>query len=505
MENQFPPTVPPVPDTGYPTGKRELIFCVLTVLIGLAMVNCVIFGGFHLGFAVTAVLSICTAVWYLAASGKKGDWYTRSILALCLIIAASFGYSGDVFVKFVMFCFLITGVNLALCLTAGQNRRHPGGLRSLLDAPRALFTFGTGKIGPAFRGLRAFFSTGGESSRRAGAILAGLALTVPVLIVMVPLLMSSDAAFEGLMDLLPEFELYELYVTVFWGAFLFLVLYSRTVALRHDTSSASPEQRGRGMHLFTVNTVLAMVCLLYSVYLFSQIAYFSGGFLGILPDGFSVAEYARRGFFEMAVLSGINLGLITFGVAMISRSGSMMRSTKYLCLFIGLVTLFLISASFAKMILYIGTYGLTRLRVLTMAIIAFLALTTVLVCLWLFLPRLQYMKAVMLTALIIGSLVVWMDVDTVVARYNVEGYLSGRLETIDTAHLRSLGDGALEYAAKLQDADDPIVAGIARDMVACWYVNRSDDLRSWNYVNHNAQQYATFWDTVSPESEVYDS
>lgn len=495
MEENIPitPDNPPIPET--PTssaGHRELIFCVLSLLTGLCMANFVIYGGFNLGFAIASVLSIVSAVWYLHASGHRGDWYTRSLLALSLIIAASFGYSGDGFVKFVLFCFLLTSVNLSLCLMTGRNRRHPGGIRSLLDAPRALFSFGVAKMGQSFRALRLFFTSGGESSRKAGAILAGLAIAVPVLVVMIPLLMFSDAAFEGLIDLLPEFEFSEIYVTVLWGVFLFAILYSRSVALHHDQEAKAPDVCGRGLHLFTVNTVLSMVCLLYCVYLFSQIAYFSGGFLGILPNGYSVAEYARRGFFEMALLSGINLGLITFGISMTARSGAVKNSTKYLCLAIGLVTLFLIGTSFAKMLLYIGTYGLTRLRVLTMAIIAFLAVTTVLVCVWLFLPKVQYMKYVMLLALTIGAVVVWMDVDTVVARYNVEGYLSGQLASIDTAHLGELGDGALPYVVQLTEADDPEVAQIARDLVTYWYIRSPGDFRSWNYVNHNAQQYDSF-------------
>lgn len=495
MEEHIPiiPETPPIPEPAPRfSGKRELIFCLITLITGLAMANFVIFGGFNLGFALVSVLSIVSSVWYLHASGHRGDWYTRSLLALSLIIAASFAYSSDIFVKFVLFFFLITGVNLSLCLMAGQNRRHPGGLRSLLDAPRAFFSFGIGKMGFSFRNLRFFFTAGGESSRKAGAVLAGLAIALPVLVVMIPLLMSSDAAFEGLMDLLPEFELSETYVTVLWGAFLFAILYSRSTALHQSTDAKIPEIPGKGLHLFTVNTLLSMVCLLYGVYLFSQIAYFSGGFLGILPNGYSVAEYARRGFFEMAVLSGINLGLITFGIGMVSRTGDVTRSTKYLCLAIGLVTLFLIGTSWAKMLLYIGTYGLTRLRVLTMAIITFLAITTILVCVWLFLPRLEYMKFVVLAAMIIGSVVVWMDVDTVVARYNVEGYLSGKLDTVDTYHLNSLGDGALRYITALTTAEDPGVAETARDLVNQWYVYHPDDFRSWNYINHNAQQYDVF-------------
>ena len=503
MEENIPITPEPAPEAGktYPTGKREMLFCVLILLTGLAMANFVMEGGLRLGFAIAAVISIVCSAWYLAASGHKGDWYTRSILVLCIIIATAFGYSSDGFVKAVLFCFLLVGVNLALCQMAGQNRRAAGGIRSLLDAPRALFALGCGKWSPAMKGIAAFFRTGGETSRKTGAILAGLAIAVPVLAIMIPLLMSSDAAFEGLMDLLPEFDLDELFTTVFWGSILFLILYTRGTALHHEPKNTAPERRGKGLHPFTVNTVLAMVCVLYVVYLFSQLAYFSGGFLGILPEGYSTAQYARRGFFEMAWLCAINLAIITFGISLASRKGPVFPVTKLLCLFIGLVTLFLVSASCAKMVLYIGTYGLTRMRVLTMTIIAFLALTTVMVSVWLFVPKLQYMKAVMLIGLAIGAGVIWMDVDTQVARYNVSAYLSGKLETIDTAHLGSLGDGALESIARLQEAEDPEVAKIAKDLVAYWYIEQPEDFRSWTYVNHNAQQYSEFWTTLPTDSE----
>ena len=502
------PETPPIPDPiPHSAGRRELLFCILAVLSGLGLANFVIYGGFNLGFALISILSICASVWYLHSSGHRGDWYTRSLLAFSLVIAASFGYSDDGFVKFVLFFFLLTAVNLALCLMTGQNRRAPGGVRSLLDAPRALFTFGVGKIGPSIRALRDFFTFGGESSRRAGAVLAGLAIAIPVLVVMVPLLMSSDAAFEGLIGLLPEFEFSEIYVTVFWGTLLGAILYSRSTALHRADAVRSAHRRGSGLHLFTVNTLLGVVCLLYGLYLFSQIAYFSGGFLGILPEGYSVAEYARRGFFEMAVLSGIDLALITFGISMASGRSAVQRSTKLLCLAIGSVTLFLIGASWAKMVLYIGTYGLTRLRVLTMAIITFLAITTVLVCVWLFVPKVQYMKFVVLTALAIGSVVVWMDVDTVVARYNVQGYLSGRLETVDVDHLSWLGAGAVPYLHQLTECDDPGIASQARYCLQTdfnYILTEPEDLRGWNYMTHKALPYKDE-SPVLPRGEVTDS
>ena len=75
--------------------------------------------------------------------------------------------------------------------------------------------------------------------------------------------------------------------------------------------------------------------------------------------------------------------------------------------------------------------GLTRLRLLTEVIMVFLAITTVLVAVWLFVPKMPYMKVVLLTALIIGAVVLWADVDTVVARYNVQAYQTKKLETVD--------------------------------------------------------------------------
>lgn len=473
----------------YPTGKGEMALWAAMLLVGLAMANFVLYGGLRLGFAITACASILLSWIYMARSGKPGSLYTRSVLVLCLLIAAAFGRSDDSVVKLVMVLFLIGGVNLALCQMAGQNRRAPGVFRSLLDAPRALFSFGVGKIAPAMSGVSSFFRTGGEASRRTGAILAGIAIALPVLAVLIPLLIFSDAAFEGLMDLLPDFEFEEAVATLFWGLPLFLVLYTRAVALRREESVPVPEKRGKGLHPFTVNTVLALICGVYLVYLFSQLAYFGGGFSGIVPEGYTTAQYARRGFFEMAWLCAINLAIMACSVSLASRQSPAGLTTRLLCLFLGLVTLFLVSASCAKMVLYIRSFGLTRARVLTMATILFLGAATVLVSVWLFLPKLQYMKAIVLIGLAIGACLIWADVDTQVAKYNVHAYQTGALETIDMDHLRRLGSGAMEYVAQLTDDADPAVAAEAKHILFTKWVYQAEDFRGYTYADQKAKEF----------------
>ena len=137
---------------------------------------------------------------------------------------------------------------------------------------------------------------------------------------------------------------------------------------------------------------------------------------------------------------------------------------------------------------YIRSYGLTRLRVLTEVIMIFFGLTTAIVLLWLFVPKIAYMKAILLTGLAIGALVIWADVDTVVARYNVNAYRNGQLESVDAYYLSNLGDGAIPYLAQLTQDSDPELARVAAELLETGRIPDTD-IRSWNWCDHAAEEY----------------
>lgn len=481
---------------GFPTGKREAIFCLAILLLGLFLANSALFGGANLGFALARMGCTAAAAIYLFRSGCKGNWYYRTLLGLCFVILPGFARSDDGFVKFVMCCFLFVATNLALGGMAGKNLWNPAGIRSLTDPFRHFFSLGFGKLGYSFRGIRDAIREGDEGIRNSGAVLLGLAIAAPLLFVMVPLLMRADAAFEGLLDLLPDYDFQEIFATVIFGCGAACVLYTRSVGLVHAETEPQPVPGNRkGLSPLTVNTALAAVCALYVVYLLSQLAYFVGGFSGILPEGYSLAEYARRGFFEMAWLCAINLSVMVFGISVTEKKdGKTPLMTRIACLFLGLVTLFFVFAAGAKMVLYIGTYGMTRLRVLTMVIMAFLGLTTAIVSIWLFLPKLPYMKIVVITAMVMGAAVLWADVDSVVAGYNVDAYLSGRLETVDVDHLSGLGTGAVPHLDRLaREAEDPMVREYAENVLRDWWIYTRHGLQAWNYTDHVAREILEQW------------
>lgn len=481
----------PVPR--FAVGKNEWIFGAICLLCAMCLANFVLYGGFALGFAIGSVVLTLASFIYLVSRGHKPTSYTLTLLVLSMVIAAGFARSNDGFVKFVLFCFLAVSENLGLCLLAGQNRRAPGGFTTIWDAPRALLTLGLGKMEPVFSAMRFSAKNSGKAGKVGGGLLLGLLMAVPLLAIVIVLLIRADAAFSGLVGLLPEVDGAEILGTILCGALGFSLLFTRGTALHHSEKLPAAEKQRKGVYALTVNTVLTALCLVYLVYLFSQLAYFTGGLSGILPKEFTMAQYARQGFFEMAWLCAINLATVAIAIGVVEKKGKTPLFTRLLCLFISLITLFFVVAASAKMGMYIGAYGLSRLRLLTEVIMVFLAITTILVAVWLFVPKMPYMKAVLIVALVMGALVLWVDVDTVVAAYNVSAYQNGLLDTMDIRYLSDLSDSAIPYIARLME--DPNVGETARNTLESLASSRVEDFRDWNYASWLAER--VLWENVN--------
>ena len=452
----------PEENPAFPTGKKETRFWWVMLVLSVLGADFALYGKFGLGFALVTMGIILTTWVYLLPKGQKIKPYPTALLVLSAVLAGSFFRSNDGFVKFVSLVFLWICVPLALTLSAGKNRRDPKGLLSLLDAPRALLVLGVGRLPESARGLHRAGKSNGNSGNR-WAALAGIGIAIPLVAILLSLLSSADAAFEGLLNLVPRLDWGEPVAAVVCGCLSAPVLYTMCVALRHSPAAPAASREAKGMNPITVNTVLVSVCAVYLAYLCSQLAYFVGGLSGLLPEEYTLSQYARRGFFEMALLAMVNLGLMAGAVGLSSRQGDRVSLfTRILSLFVGIVTLFFVLTASAKMFLYIDSYGLTRLRVLTEVIMVFLALTTIFVSIWLFVPKFAYMKAVLLTALALCSITAWADVDTFVAKYNVWAYQTGVSKYMDIDHLGDLSQGAIPALEALAADDDEDIAYMAK-------------------------------------------
>ena len=179
------------------------------------------------------------------------------------------------------------------------------------------------------RGLFVKQTPEGTQRRRVGGVLLGLLLAIPALAIILPLLVRSDAAFEGLIGRSVLANAAELIPTVLFGLMLFLPAYARPVALIHDDPEPSPAKPGRfpaghPPHLPGRRVLrLPAVSVLPAGLLLQRLS-------GILPEGYTQAEYARRGFFEMCALCSINLLMVIIAIGQVRREPKTPWLTKAL-------------------------------------------------------------------------------------------------------------------------------------------------------------------------------
>lgn len=130
--------------------------------------------------------------------------------------------------------------------------------------------------------------------------------------------------------------------------------------------------------------ILCVFVLFYLVFLGFQSSYFFGAFRRLLPEDFTVAEYARQGFFELCKILAMNFALYWLACASSVRPAREDRTLRILgTLLLAESVLFAITAM-SKLILYIDCFGFTPLRLQSFWLICVLLMGCVmsLISLW---------------------------------------------------------------------------------------------------------------------------
>ena len=453
--------------------RRDMIFALLLVVFSVLCADFYFWGGAGPAAGIATVCLLLTGAVYLWRSRKAVTAYGCFCCAVCLACALSLAFN-DSF-KFLSVLAMILCAALAV-LEFMQLRSHTdGSFRSIGDVCYVVFALTFGKLAD---GCYALFHKEGEVGspmrRRTGSVFLGLLIAVPVLFIIVPLLVLSDAAFESMVNLLDFEHLSELFGAAVLGLGLFLLLFGQLFSLPRCEREPAERSARRGVEPIIVITFLSAVALVYVLYLFSQLAYFFSAFRGLLPENYSVAEYARRGFFEMSLLCAINLLIIFLSHLLCrKREEKAPLAVRLLCLFLCVFSLILAATSLSKIGLYVSSFGMTRLRILTSIFTVLLIVIFLAVIFRLFCKKTPYMKITLIAASLLLLLTAYANVDRVIAAYNVGAYQSGRLSSIDMDTLEDLDSSAVvPYLWELTGDADQNVAQQAKVLLSA----RADSL-----------------------------
>lgn len=427
--------------------KKELkgdIFDFLIIPISFVTVFLLTLYIFDEHFITTALIYLvffALATAYIVVKRKSFNLSALLPGTACLCVDAALALHANGFLIPVLMLF-----SALYCLSLTQSNLHSSGtyLYAFDLIQRGFLT----PIANYFLPLRALIrslKTKNENRHRLGAVL-GLLLAVPVIIVLIFLLIESDAAFESLTsdfvnDILSEKLSFNLEPFYFIVALIFTpYIVSVLFAFKYDIDSHKGKSLRKNLSKLRIASpgfiggFLGSVCLLYTVYLLSQTAYFFSAFGGKLPNGAAItlSAYARRGFFEMSIIAIINLCLIAFGAIFAKRKGeSFTKLYKGLSLFLCLFTEVLIATALSKMFLYISEMGLTYKRLATAIFDVVLFICFIFIIIRLFKKNFPYFRYIYVLSLVVVTVFSLIGFDNIIGYYNTESYLSGKHETLD--------------------------------------------------------------------------
>ncbi len=420
-----------------------------------------------LGFGVTlftAVLCIVTMA-YFQTAGLRQRKESLAFLGIIVLSAVSFSLFDGFMIKLLNFMFLTISYVYWVCISAGTRLENKISLYILSDMLYQLLIVPFVNFTGCFSGIRQIFRKYNKGRGVLGGML-GILFSLPILILVISLLTDADAAFEGLIDRI-QFTLsksmLEVLRDVILGlpvaCYLFGLIYGNRY--KRGLGSASLESVGDRVKTFRfapgvmVYSALTMLNLIYLVFFLAQAGYLFSAFGDSLPQTMTYAEYARRGFFELCAVSGINLAVIAAAHLIVKRDKVkiLKGETTALCIF----TLALITTAMSKMGMYIGYYGLTRLRVYTSWFMVLLLLLFIIILLRQFM-NFQGTRIAIIGCICLFLALCYSNADGLIAKYNIDRYKAGTLETLDVSAFYELSDGAVPYLYALYlETKDPVI------------------------------------------------
>lgn len=309
---------------------------------------------------------------------------------------------------------------------------------------------------------RLFVRNGNENRKNIWKkVSIGIAISLPFLMIILKLLISADAQFEKLLRGIPNlFSIQPEYIfrtiIVLVCTFLFFgymqILQQKIDPLKLDKEAVSP---------FALDGIITLTFLLlldavYLVFVAVQFKYF---FSGTLDAGYTYAEYARRGFFELLFVTLINLSVTTAVIQWTKSTERWLKNAVNLALTIlVLSSIVLLISAFLRLAMYEEAYGFTFTRVLAHSFMIFLIVILAYTLVKIWLEKLSLFRFYFISALIYYTCINVINIDRLVVEQNITRY--EETGKIDLGYLDSLSSAGTFGLIKLYE-QNPEIPGLA--------------------------------------------
>lgn len=342
--------------------------------------------------------------------------------------------------------------------------------------------------------------TGGKNGT-GGQVTRGILLALPVIIIFALLFASADLVFRKYANQVihlswsTETWLRLVIVTVltlgFMGAFWYVF------GAERKPPKVTIQFKGSNFGRIETGIFLGTVNLLFLLFVSVQLTYLFGGQQNIVEQGFTYAEYARRGFFELIVVALISWLLVwTFNRSLIQSDSPARTLARRLSWLLILQVFVIMTSAFMRLVLYEQAYGFTTMRFYSHVFIMWLAVifAALIVRLW------SKWREETMTFVLLGSIIAFaagvnlFNPDAFIAKQNIARYQ--KAGKVDVPYLGLLSDDAIPVISQLlDDQDETVRRTVAHDLYQhfIWLESSRtrDDWRSYNYARRRSRDILT--------------
>ena len=413
-----------------------------------------------------------------------------ALLVLSAITASTFAIYNNGFLLFLNMVMLIALTGIQLLLLSGAPTLFDR--RFAKNFGRQLFVAPFHRIGKLYIET---FSSKTTSRRLIVSILLGVAILIPILVVMMLLLTSADMVFHEIVkNLISTNTIWTVIGSIFLFCCVFTFFGSALVSNSESREAGLvAEPRQPKCNLAVIYVVTGALALLLLVFSLMQIVYLAG--FSALPYGISYSEYARTGFFQLCAAAAITFALLagcmhlTTGV-----KGGHRIATNTIFTLLAFSVLILLVSAFWRMVLYEQEFLFTRLRLYVQAFMVLLAAVTIIVGIKIWLRRFPIGRTIFYTTALSLLALTFFNVDGFIAKQAIRHM--GQTEP-DFSYLLTLSEDALAHYADHLTEDLFTVEELSSELSICAYFGIQegyDDL----YVFSDAQ-----WEEYNAYTEAF--
>lgn len=318
-------------------------------------------------------------------------------------------------------------------------------------------------------------------------LLRAMLLTLPLFVAFAALLSRADPVFGSIFRF-PEIAVDQLAGhVILTGVFAWLSAgWMRGAFLTSTERSPLPRHLPLQLGKLEVTMALGTVLGLFAVFVAIQLRWLFGGADVVqATTGLTVAEYARRGFFELVMVAALVFPLILGTRATLSDAATLQRHARLSLALLALLAA-IIASAVLRMQLYVSSFGLTTDRLFALAFMLWLAVVFVAMAATLLRGWEKPFAAVTVISGFVALLAVnAFNPELVVARVNLAR--GGAPDGIDYEYLTRLSaDATPVVAAALAAAPPSTRACNAARVLRKRYVGAEE--RRFNFAQQNARR-----------------